>query len=316
MKFYDLHPEPTDFHAEIMQGLSANPRFIAPKFFYDERGSQLFTGICKTEEYYPTRTETAIIRDNIDDIVTQLGTDCILVEPGSGDSTKVRGFLEALQPHAYLPMDISSDFLQHEASKLASEFPWLEVHAVCTDFTTSLELPFMPEGKHRVAFFPGSTIGNFTPEEAEVFLGDIAYMVGSDGGLLIGVDLVKDPAVLNAAYNDAVGITAKFNLNLLNRINRELGADFNLEQFSHRAFFNEQESRIEMHLVSEIAQRVSISDCCFDFEADETIHTENSYKYSIDAFQAMAIRAGFNPVKVWTDTDKLFSVHYFSVNPA
>ena len=310
-RFYDRHPEATDFHAEIIRGLASTPRFIPPKFFYDERGSQLFAEICKSEEYYPTRTELAIIRENIDDIAQHLGSGCLLVEPGSGESAKVRELLDVLRPFAYLPMDISSDFLQQEAQKLAAEFPWLDVHAVCADFTTSMTLPYTAENMQRVAFFPGSTIGNFEPEEAESFLRDIACMVGDDGGLLIGVDLVKDCEILNAAYNDAAGITAAFNLNLLRRINRELGANFNLDQFVHKAFFNREKSRIEMHLVSLVAQQVSIADCCFEFAAGETIHTENSHKYAIEDFQAMARRAGFKPVKVWTDAEKLFSLQFF-----
>lgn len=311
-RYYDLHPTPADFHSEIIQGLRASPRFIPPKFFYDEQGSRLFARICKTEEYYPTRTETAIIRDNIDDIAQHLGTGCLLVEPGSGDSTKVRELLDVLRPFAYLPIDISSDFLQQEASRLSAEFPWLNVHAICTDFTSSMALPNVPDGMHRVAFFPGSTIGNFEPEEAEIFLRDIACMVGGDGGLLIGVDLVKDVEILNAAYNDAEGITAAFNLNLLQRINRELGADFDLDKFAHQAFFDQEKSRMEMHLVSQVNQQVSIADCCFEFAAGETIHTENSHKYSIEAFQAMASRAGFRHGKVWTDARQLFSVQFFS----
>lgn len=315
-RFYDMQPAITDFHTEIVRGLCATPRFIPPKFFYDERGSQLFAEICKTEEYYPTRTESAIIRDNIDDIAQQLGAGCLLVEPGSGESSKVRELLDLLRPFAYLPMDISSDFLQQEAQKLAAEFPWLDVHAVCTDFTTSMALPYSAEETHRVAFFPGSTIGNFEPEEAEVFLRDIACMVGEEGGLLIGVDLVKNSEILNAAYNDAAGITAAFNLNLLKRINRELGANFNLEQFAHKAFFNREKSRIEMHLVSQAMQQTSISDCCFEFAEGETIHTENSHKYTIEGFQAMAQRAGFKPVKVWTDAAKLFSLQFFKKDSA
>lgn len=313
-RFYDRHPEVTDFHSDIIRGLAGTPRFIPPKFFYDERGSQLFAEICKTEEYYPTRTESAIIRDNIDDIAQQLGSGCLLVEPGSGESTKVRELLDVLRPFAYLPMDISSDYLQQEAQKLAAEFPWLNVHAVCTDFTASMEIPYAAEEMRRVAFFPGSTIGNFEPDEAELFLRDIACMVGKEGGLLIGVDLVKNSEILNAAYNDAAGITAAFNLNLLRRINRELGANFNLEQFAHKAFFNLEKSRIEMHLVSQAAQQVSITDCCFEFAAGETIHTENSHKYTIEDFQAMARRAGFHPVRVWTDAEKLFSLQFFCVN--
>ena len=312
-QFYDYHPATTDMCEEVLAGLKRQQRYISPKYFYDEKGSQIFDAICKTQAYYPTQTETRIIRDNIEEITHCIGNGCLLVEPGSGNSQKVRELLEAIQPHAYLPMDISSSYLKKAAEKLAAEYDWLDVHAVCADFTEAVDLPYQPKGPHRVAFFPGSSIGNFEPTEATRFLSNIAQMVGMGGGLLIGVDMKKSPEKLNAAYNDEQKLTESFNLNLLTRINRDLDADFIVEQFSHYAFYNLLAGRIEMHLVSDCKQQVNIAGQQFDFCAGESIHTENSYKYSIEEFQAIATQAGFTPCKVWTDTDNLFSLHYFEI---
>ncbi len=317
-QFSDQHPEVTDFRADIIQGLCASPPYISAKYFYDENGSRLFEKICNTEEYYPTRTEVDIIRDNIDDIVNVLGKDCLLIEPGSGDSYKVRLLLDALRPIAYLPIDISKRYLQDEAKKLAAEFTWLKVHAICADFTGNdfsgkLALPHHVSVTNKVAFFPGSTIGNFEPEQAVKVLEEIKMMVGEQGGLLIGVDLQKDTAILNAAYNDKEGYTAQFNKNLLLRINRELGANFNPEQFQHHAFYNEQKHRIEMHLLSIIDQQVDIGNERFLFKKDQSILTEYSHKYSIELFQQLAAQAGFQRVKTWLDEKSLFSLHYFTV---
>ena len=309
-QFFDQHPELADFRADIIQGLSAAEPYILPKYFYDEAGSRLFEAICNTEEYYPTRTEVNIIRDNIDDIVEVLGKDCLLIEPGSGDSYKVRLLLDALRPIAYLPIDISKRYLQDEAKKLAAEFTWLNVHAVCADFTGKLELPYHVESTNKVAFFPGSTIGNFVPEQAIKVLEEIKVMVGDGGGLLIGVDLQKDIGILNAAYNDNKGYTAEFNKNLLKRINTELGADFNLEQFDHHAFFNSEKHRIEMHLVSTQEQRVSIENQYFHFKKGQSILTEYSHKYTVEHFERLASKAGFQRIKTWLDEKQLFSVHY------
>lgn len=312
LKFQDNHPTQSDFAQEAIAGLMATPKKIAPKFFYDEAGSRLFDAICQTEEYYPTRTESRIIRQNVEDIAKHIGRGCLLVEPGSGNSAKVRELLEAVQPHSYLPMDISKAFLKKEAEKLNAEFPWLHVHAVCSDFTVSMDIPFYPAGVHRVAFFPGSSIGNFEPEDATAFLHSVREMVGDNGGLLIGVDLKKDTPTLNAAYNDQAGVTAKFNMNLLVRMNRELGANFDTQQFEHKAFYNEKLGRIEMHLVSLTDQSVSIGGNSIRFEANETIHTENSYKYSLAEFDNIARAAGFTREAVWTDPSDKFSLQYFS----
>jgi len=313
-QFFDQHPHIADFREDIIKGLSASQAYISPKYFYDEIGSRLFEDICSTDEYYPTRTEVNIIRENIDDLVENLGRECLLIEPGSGDSYKVRLLLDALRPIAYLPIDISRRYLQDEARKLAAEFTWLNVHAVCADFTGKLKLPYHVESTNKVAFFPGSTIGNFLPEQAVGVLEEIKNMVGESGGLLIGVDLQKSTQILNAAYNDKQGYTAQFNLNLLVRINRELGANFNLNEFRHHAFFNEERSRIEMHLVSLQDQQVTIDDQVFNFRKDQTILTEYSHKYTIEHFQDLAEKAGFSSVKTWVDKDNLFSVHYLKVN--
>lgn len=309
IEFHDLHPTPADLAAEVLAGLGRRPRSIPPKFFYDAEGSRLFDAITQTPEYYPTRTELQILRTHAPEIAQRVGTGSLLVEPGGGSCAKVRILLEGLRPCAYVPMDISREHLWLAAEQVAAEFPWLEVHAACTDFTRLLELPAsVPEGP-RVAFFPGSSIGNFDPPAAVDFLAAVADLVGPGGFLLIGVDLKKDGALLDAAYNDAAGITAAFNLNLLARINRELGADFDLAAWSHRAFYAEDRGRIEMHLVSGRAQTVRVAGETFTFKAGESIHTENSYKYAVEEFQGFATQAGFQPEAVWTDSTKLFSVH-------
>ncbi len=309
IEFHDLHPTPADLAAEVLAGLRRRPRYIPPKFFYDAEGSRLFDAITATPEYYPTRVELEILRTHAAEIAERVGTGSLLVEPGGGSCAKVRILLEGLRPCAYVPMDISRDHLWLAAERVAAEFPWLEVHAACTDFTRVMELPASAPVGPRVAFFPGSSIGNFDPPAAVDFLAAVAELVGPGGFLLIGVDLKKDRARLDAAYNDAAGITAAFNLNLLNRINRELGADFGLGSWQHRAYYNEALGRIEMHLASTLAQTIRVAGESFAFAAGETIHTENSYKYGIDEFQGLATRAGFGPEAIWTDADGLFSVH-------
>jgi len=314
ISFYDFHPEITDLQEEVINGMNKFPRSIAPKFFYDEKGSQLFDAICETSEYYPTRTEMTILEQNIDEIAEHVGEDCLLIEPGSGSSQKVRVMLDAVNPKAYMPLDISKDYLKLAAKDVASEFPWLDVHAACVDYTSPFPLPPCHKKARKVAFFPGSSIGNFDPEHAVKFLSNLANVLESDGGLLIGVDLKKDINILNAAYNDNEGVTAAFNENLLTRISDELDATFDTEKFHHHAFYNKKLGRIEMHLVSEEAHTVSIGEHNFEFKKDETIHTESSYKYTINEFQALAKEAGFSAINVWTDTDDLFSVHYFEID--
>jgi dimethylhistidine N-methyltransferase len=310
--FYDLHPAPADMRAEVLQGLSAEQKTIPPKFFYDRRGSELFDAITELPEYYPTRTEIGILERYGEEMAELVGRDALLVELGSGSSLKIRVLLEALEPAVYMPVDISKEHLLASARGLASSFPGLEVHAACADYSVPFDLPMEDGGRGRAAFFPGSSIGNFDPPDARDLLVRIGGLLGVNGKLLIGVDLIKDPKILNAAYNDSQGVTADFNLNLLRRINRELVADFDLESFCHCAFFNGERNRVEMHLVSLRDQQVRVARESFGFETDETIHTESSYKYSIEGFHALAADASFVPERVWTDPQRLFSVHCLS----
>ena len=310
--FHDLAPSQQSFRDAVFAGLSRDPKSLPCKFFYDARGSALFEKICDLPEYYLTRTEIAILDRFAADIATRLGPHCRLIELGSGASQKVRILLEALdRPAAYIAVDISREQLRKSAARLAADFPKLAVVAVCADYTRPFTLPPLPgpEGK-RVGFFPGSTIGNFEPRQVVKFLADWAALLGPGGEMLIGADLKKDPKILNAAYNDKAGINAAFNLNLLARINRELGGDFDLDRFAHVAFYDEAQGRVELYLKSLVEQSVQVAGTRFRFGAGELIHTENSYKYAIDEFRTLAAQAGFEPIHTWTDRHQLFSVHY------
>jgi L-histidine Nalpha-methyltransferase len=311
--FYDLAPGEESFRDAVLSGLARARKAIPCKFFYDARGSALFEEICRLPEYYPTRTETAILEDNSTDIADQMGPHCRLIEFGSGSSSKVRILLQALErPAAYVPVDISREHLRDAAAGLAEDFPSVPVIAVCADYTRPFPLPPLPGAKgKRVGFFPGSTIGNFEPGAAVAFLANYARVLGPGGEMLIGVDLKKDPEILDTAYNDRAGVTAAFNLNLLDRINRELDGDLDLDRFEHVAFYNEAEGRVEIYIRSLAAQQCPIAGRRIRFEAGELIHTEYSYKYSVAEFRALAARAGFRPVDTWTDPAELFSVHYF-----
>ena len=313
IRFYDEQPAPATMQEEVLQGLASRPRRIAPKFFYDERGSRLFDAICALPEYYPTRTEMGILESCADDVARMAGPDSSLIELGSGASKKIRLLLEAIRPRRYLGIDISREFLRQSVEHLAHDYPWIEVHAACADFMQDFELPGgAGEGK-KLAFFPGSTIGNFEPHDALAFLQRVRRLVQPDGALLIGVDLKKNPQLLHAAYNDSAGITAQFNLNLLLRLRDELGAELDPQGFRHRAFYNTARGRIEMHLVSRRAQDIRLLGRRFHFEPEESIHTENSYKYTLEEFHALARSAGLRPRQVWLDSARLFSVHYLSV---
>ncbi|HEX3861028.1 MAG TPA: L-histidine N(alpha)-methyltransferase [Stellaceae bacterium] len=310
--FHDLAPGQESFRDAVLTGLSRDPKSLPCKFFYDSRGSELFEEICKVPEYYLTRTEIAILDEYADDIATRLGPHCRLIELGSGASIKVRILLQALdRPAAYVPVDISGEHLRDAAAQLAADFPELPVIAVCADYTRSFQLPPLagPAGK-RVGFFPGSTIGNFEPEAVVRFLRNCAELLGPGGEMLIGADLKKEPDILEAAYNDRAGMNAAFNLNLLERINRELGGNLDIDRFEHVAFFNPDEGRMELYIKSLAAQSAAVAGRDFRFAAGEMIHTENSYKYAIDEFRALATRAGFKPIHTWTDKNDLFSVHY------
>lgn len=299
------------FARDLMHALSARPRSISPKYFYDAEGSRLFDRICELPEYYPTRTELAILREHAGEIAALAGPRAEIVEFGAGSLHKVRLLLDAFeQPARYLPIDISAEHLAHSAYALRRDYPALDVQPVAADYTQRMLLPAPPPSAgRRIGFFPGSTLGNFAPEEALRFLTMAAQVLGG-GALLLGADLVKDPAVLHAAYNDAQGVTAAFNLNLLARANRELGARFALEKFAHYAFYNAPEQRIEMHLVSRAHQRVTLCGEHFEIAEGESLHTENSYKFTVEGLRALAQRAGFRPGPVWTDRERLFSVHW------
>ena len=301
----------SEFGRELHAGLSRTPRSISPKFFYDAAGSQLFDRICELPEYYPTRTELQILTDHAPEIARHIGPRAEVVEFGAGSLTKVRLLLDALEaPKRYLPIDISGEHLEAAAQRLRSDYPALAVQPIVADYTMPLVLPAPAEDAGgRVGFFPGSTLGNFSPSEALAFL-QLAARLLRGGGLLLGVDLVKDPAVLHAAYNDAQGVTAAFNLNLLRRANAELDTDFDLDGFTHAAFYNAPLRRIEMHLVSRRAQAVMLHGERFDLAEGETIHTENSHKFTVDGLRELASKAGFTPTAVWTDPARLFSVHW------
>lgn len=312
VRFHDHQPPAADesLRDELLAGLHSSPKFCSPKFFYDRRGSELFDLICRQPEYYPTRTEEAILQMAAGEIADIVGRDATLIELGSGASRKIRLLLEALHPASYVGIDISRDFLVESTRRLAEDYPWLDVHAHCADFSRPMQPLSEVIGKHPVAFFPGSSIGNFSPREAEAFLSGLRSLLPLEGGLLVGVDLIKDAAILDAAYNDAAGVTAAFNLNLLERLRHEFAAEIEPRHFSHRAFYNEVESRIEMHLVSQRDQEVRVSGESIRFRAGETLHTENSYKYSVEGFQQLAGHAGFEPRGLWVDPEGLFSVHY------
>jgi dimethylhistidine N-methyltransferase len=304
-------PARAEFAADLRAALASRPRSISPKYFYDAEGSQLFDRICELPEYYPTRTELAILAERAPEIASLAGARAEIVEFGAGSLRKVRLLLDALdRPARYLPIDISAEHLALSAAGLRTDYPGLDVQPVAADYTQRMLLPAaLPGAGRRIGFFPGSTIGNFSPEEALHFL-RMAARVLRGGALLLGADLVKDPAVLHAAYNDAQGVTAAFNLNLLARANRELEADFDLRQFAHYAFYNAPVQRIEMHLVSRRRQAVHLEGQRFEFEEGEALHTENSHKFTIEGLRSLAARAGFTPGPVWTDPKRLFSVHW------
>ena len=314
--FEDVAPERKEILSDVLTGLIGIPKSLPCKYFYDERGSDLFRQICELPEYYPTRIETALLMDCADAISAAIGPRCRLIEYGTGSSEKMRILLDALElPSAFISVDISREHLLQATSALARAYPELDVHAVCADFTKSFVVPHRTEilvGK-TVAFFPGSSLGNFHRREAIKFLTNTANVVGPGGGLVIGVDLKKDVDILNAAYNDSAGVTAAFNLNLLIRINEELGGTFDVDAFKHYAFYNDEKGRIEMHIVSLKEQTVSVGGKEIYFRDGETIHTENSYKYDIDEFQDLASEAGFVSAQVWRDPSHLFSVHYVEI---
>jgi dimethylhistidine N-methyltransferase len=311
----DSDPTLADEAAQILAGLMAPQKHLSPKYFYDEIGSKLFDRICTLPEYYPTRTEREIMDEFLDEMSALAGPYVAVIEFGSGSSQKIRQLLDALdRPVAYVPVDISGQYLSGMANAVARDYPQLQVLPVYADFTQPFELPSYKKLPARnLIFFPGSTIGNFERDDARSLLEVMRVEAGSDGALLIGVDRKKDPAILQAAYNDAAGVTAAFNLNVLRRLNDELGADFDLNAFRHEAIYDEAGGRIEMRLVSCKAQRVEIAGHTLAFRAGEHIVTEYSHKYADDEFAALALSAGWQPVRQWQDPDALFGVHYLVV---
>lgn len=311
-RLHDLEPSVEEFRLSVIAGLSARRKTLPCKFFYDAKGSHLFDRICELPEYYPTRTEFRILRDHAGEIAEMIGPDARLVEFGSGAGTKIRLLLRNMRrPAAYVPVDISRTHLVTAATNLAKDFPHLRIAPVCADYTAPFALPAISGVTPRVnaGFFPGSTIGNFTLAEAIGFLDRSRRLLGPDSWMIVGVDLVKDARLLQAAYDDAAGVTAEFNLNLLHRINRELGGTFDIAGFAHRAVWNAEQSRIEIYLVSLKHQIARIGAHIFTFETGETIHTENSHKYSLEMFRSLAKSAGYRAINAWTDERALFSVH-------
>ncbi|MFP5385506.1 MAG: L-histidine N(alpha)-methyltransferase [Bacteriovoracia bacterium] len=314
IELVDFEPKTGNILKEVLAGLSKSQKTIHPKFLYDKKGSEFFEKICSLEEYYPTRSELQILKKNAKEISKIIGPEALVIEPGSGSGEKVRFLLPHLQyPVGYVPVEISKEALIQMTEELQEEYPWLHVLPVCADFTQDLELPLTIEfrkGK-KVLFFPGSTIGNLHPDEAILFLKRYGKMLNSGGGLLIGVDVKKDKRIIERAYNDSAGITAAFNLNLLERLNREVSASFDIKSFEHEAFYNEELGRVEMHLKSKIPQLVRVNQTVFRFHEGETIHTESSYKYSVEEFCELCAKAKFKIRKFWQDPEKLFCVYYF-----
>ncbi len=301
-----------DFRQDVLAGLSGPRKALPCKYLYDDQGARLFEAICELDEYYPTRTELGILRHNLGEIAALLGPRVNLVDLGSGSGLKTRLLLGHLdQPASYLPVDVACAQLLQGAARLSREHPNLVVRPICADYTRPFDFPPAPPDSGRsIVFFPGSTLGNFEPEDAIIFLRRMARLCRPEGGLLVGVDLKKSPDVLNSAYNDSRGVTAQFNLNLLARVNRELPAGFDLAQFQHHAFYNAAAGRIEMHLVSCRQQAVPVDGHKFGFARGESIVTEHSYKYTLHKFRQLAVRAGFEVIRHWTDQQQWFSVQY------
>jgi len=309
-EFHDFDPTQDDFRAAVLEGLSRKQKVLSSKFFYDRRGSELFDEITGLDEYYPTRTEIGILERFGEEIAAAVGANPTVVEFGAGSVRKIRLLLDAVHAPVFVPIDISRDHLVHSAKELADDYPETRVVAICADFTTDVALPGDLPATNRLGFFPGSTLGNFTRTDARHFLEQTRTTLGPGSAFLVGIDLRKDAETLHAAYNDSRGITAAFNLNLLSRINNELGARFDLTAFRHEAPWVEDEGRIEMRLYSTVEQSVNVAGASFQFAEGEYIHTENSHKYGVAEFQALARNAGYEPAHVWVDEGERFSLHY------
>ncbi len=318
-KFFDDQPVAEDFLTEVIAGLSQPQKVLPAKYFYDQQGSRLFEAITKLPEYYLTRIEINLLRQHRETIAQLVKDDVWLLEYGSGASLKIRLLLQAVRPNCYVPMDISKDFLLASAESLMEDYPWLNVYAACVDYSQPVRLPAdMITSAQKLGFFPGSSIGNFSPHEAQIFLQGVRNTLGKEGAMLIGVDLQKDKPILEAAYNDCQGVTAAFNFNILQHINGTLGTEFNPAHFQHKAIYNETKSRIEMHLVSTLDQIIRISDVNTAasesmqvvLKSGESIHTENSYKYSKQGFTELVEGAGFQVRECWTDDKNYFAMFY------
>jgi dimethylhistidine N-methyltransferase len=311
--YVDFSPVSSISREEILRGLRAEQKSLPPKLFYDEAGSAYFNAICATDAYYLTRAELGILAKHAQDLHRVVGADCVVIEPGPGDISKFRLLLSHLRPSAYVAIDVSPH-IEREGHRLAQSFPWLQVVCTRADFEHGLDRLPIPPAARRVIFFPGSTIGNMEPQAVPDFLARLARLAGGGGGIVLGVDLQKDEATLNLAYNDPEGHTRNFNLNMLALLNREFDGNFDLSCFEHRAFYNPARCRIEMHLLSARRQSVRVAGELFHFAHGETIHTENSYKYSIDSMSALAAASGLKQEAVWTDSRQYFAEFYFSVS--
>lgn len=309
----DLEPNTGNILKEVLVGLSKGQKAIPPKFLYDKRGSEIFEIICQLPEYYPTRAENEILEEYSEEIADLIGDNPLVIEPGSGSCEKIRYLFKAFKGHlTYVPIEISREILLRTISDIHESFPDVRVLPICADFTQTMDFPLSISGKQkRLVFFPGSTIGNLDPQDAISFLKSIEKILGDDGALLIGVDMKKDKRIFELAYDDSQGVTAAFNLNLLERLNREINATFEINNFKHHAFYNEALNRVEMHLQSRVPQLVRVSESIFRFREGETIHTENSYKYSVEEFCELCAKANLKLVKDWKDSQQLFCVYYF-----
>jgi dimethylhistidine N-methyltransferase len=314
--FIDYEPPSADFLSDVLAGLSAEPKYLPPKYFYDAEGSRLFDEICRTEEYYVTRTEIALLEAIGPRLAERVGSGAVVIEYGSGSAWKSRRLLDSLEePAGYMAIDISRDHLIAATAEIAADYPKLTVGAICADFMSPIPLPAQLEGvgQRRLGFFPGSTIGNFSPAQAETLLIRVRDLLGPGGAFLVGADLRKDTAILNRAYNDAAGQTEAFNLNLLRRMQCELGAELDLEDFGHLAFFNEEAGRIEMHLKAMRDTEIRLGGRRFALQEGDTIHTENSRKYTIAEFSGLAARTGYETEEVFRDEGGLFSLHLLNI---
>jgi dimethylhistidine N-methyltransferase len=312
-EFIKIQQANSEQHQQLVAGLLSPSAFISPKYFYDALGSKLFAAICEVQEYYPTRTEAAIFQQHLKEIAESIGVGSTFVDLGAGNCEKAVSLFSALQPSQYVAVDISTEFLRNSVSQIQQKFPSIPMLSLGMDFSTSLQLPDEVQRSKRVFFYPGSTIGNFTPEEALAFFKRICVAGGSDGSLLIGVDLVKDVAILNAAYNDALGVTASFNLNVLLHLNKILGANFEISSWCHKSFFNVEASRIEMYLEATSTQLVKWPGGERLFAEGERIHTENSYKYTVEGFVDLLQRAGMKVNHTWHDENNWFLVCHASM---